>query len=274
MKQLETLDNLQDALLKEKSKKEIPKVDESKYHFNKLSMLCREDYKVGEIVIHQPTIGDIVSFGEDEFYDSLSPFILNSTSIRLFLWENGIDWTETKDIEVFAYLIKTIDTRPLTLLFGDLKFEEFELKLFKSNSEDEKPIFLLINEKEQLCISEVEFMEIANYIREMFNSHPKEEKPSNNVGKKWIIEEEKMNKAMSGNKKEKKSSLYALISTYIMWFKCSAKDLKNVGIYEFVDSIKRMQIYESTRALLQGSYSGFADLSKVDEEKFNFMRDE
>ena len=40
-----------------------------------------------------------------------------------------------------------------------------------------------------------------------------------------------------------------------------------------MDSVQRLQIIESTSALLHGSYSGFADVSKVDKEQFNFMRE-
>ena len=38
-------------------------------------------------------------------------------------------------------------------------------------------------------------------------------------------------------------------------------------------NIQRLQIYESTRALFGGMYSGMCDLSKVDPNEFNFMRD-
>ena len=40
-----------------------------------------------------------------------------------------------------------------------------------------------------------------------------------------------------------------------------------------MDNRQRRQIYESTRALFGGMYSGMCDLSKVDKNEFNFMRD-
>ena len=43
--------------------------------------------------------------------------------------------------------------------------------------------------------------------------------------------------------------------------------------FEFMYNIQRLQIYESTRALFGGLYSGMCDLSKVDSKEFNFMRD-
>ena len=47
----------------------------------------------------------------------------------------------------------------------------------------------------------------------------------------------------------------------------------DVGIVEFMDSVQRLQVYESSRALLAGSYSGFVDTSKIDKSQFDFMRD-
>ena len=86
----------------------------------------------------------------------------------------------------------------------------------------------------------------------------------------WEDEEESKNKDDSY-----KSSLYPLVSSCINHpgFKHSLADLRDVGIFEFMDSVNRLQVYENTRALLAGSMSGFCDTSKIDRENFNFMRD-
>ena len=39
-----------------------------------------------------------------------------------------------------------------------------------------------------------------------------------------------------------------------------------------MDSVKRLQVYESSTALLKGVFSGFVDTSKIDKEEFDFMR--
>jgi len=40
-----------------------------------------------------------------------------------------------------------------------------------------------------------------------------------------------------------------------------------------MDSVQRLQVYETSTALLKGSYSGFIDTSKINKDEFNFMRD-
>lgn len=56
-------------------------------------------------------------------------------------------------------------------------------------------------------------------------------------------------------------------------FKYKKNELREVGLIEFMDSVQRLQIYESTTALLKGMYSGFIDTSKIKSEEFNFMRE-
>ena len=46
-----------------------------------------------------------------------------------------------------------------------------------------------------------------------------------------------------------------------------------MGIYEFYDSVARLNTYESTTAVLKGMYSGFVDSSKFKSDDFNFMRE-
>lgn len=87
----------------------------------------------------------------------------------------------------------------------------------------------------------------------------------------WEDEE----KARKASNEGYKSMLFPLVSACINHpgFKHTLKDLWDVGIFEFMDSVNRLQIYENTRALLAGSMSGFCDTSKIPKDNFNFMRD-
>ena len=116
-------------------------------------------------------------------------------------------------------------------------------------------------------------MQIAEYIREMLNIHPKVEKAKGKTAKRWMIDEDKMN-ALHRDEKNT-STLLPLVSACVNHpgFKYKLQELREVGIYQFMDAVQRLQIYESSRALLQGSYSGFCDTSKVPQDNFNFMRD-
>ena len=57
-----------------------------------LKLYFGEPFQIDKITIDQPTIGNIMRYGENDFYSMLSVFTGNTTSRRLALWEMGIDW--------------------------------------------------------------------------------------------------------------------------------------------------------------------------------------
>ena len=262
---LNTIDSLQEKIIEDKQKKNL----KPKYNFDKLKMYFGEDCEIAGIQIKQPKIGDILRLGESKFYRALSPFLCNPTSIRLFLWERNIDWNKIKDIEVFAFLMPSISIEckeVLDLVFSGVDFKDFIL--FKKDQE-----FLLYSQAQNILLSEFEYLEIAEYLREIMNVHPKVEKAKTKSTKNWMIQEERMN--LANKTSEDSSTLLSLVSACVNHpgFKYKLEELKDIGIYQFMDSVKRLQKYESTKALLQGNYSGFADFSKVNKELFNFMGD-
>ena len=267
------LDGLQAVVLTDAQKK---KENTQEYKFDPLKMYFREDYFVNGIRIVQPTIGDILNMGESKFYSDLSPFLYNSTSIRVMLWDlpQRIDWCKVKDIEVFGMLkgVADTDNSAIRLLFPDYRIEHMQLIQFQEKDSDELKL-CLYDEENEFVLKESEYMEIAEYIRTLLNIHPKVEKAKGKTAKKWMIDEDRMN--IVQRKDKNTSTLLPLISACVNHpgFKYKLQELRNVGIYEFMDSVQRLQIYESTHALLGGSYSGFADMSKISKDQFNFMRE-
>ena len=269
------LDALQSAVIEDEAKKAQEK---KKYKFDKLKMFFGEDFTINGIRIVQPTIGDILELGEKNFYNALSPFTNNSTSIRLMLWTAGIDWCKVGDLEVFNILMTILKQSEddykstLKLIFPDIDVTQFQIEPLKNTKTGEFK-HCLYHPFLNMILSEEQFSEISGYIREMLNVHPKVEKAKGKIAKKWMIDEDRQN-LLAKQAKDEDSDLLPLVSSLINHpgFKYNLKQLKEVGIVQFYDSIQRLQIYEGTRALLQGSYSGFCDLSKVDKNKFNFMR--
>lgn len=268
------LDGLQAVVLTDAQKK---KENTQEYKFDPLKMYFREDYFVNGIRIVQPTIGDILNMGESKFYSDLSPFLYNSTSIRVMLWDlpQRIDWCKVKDIEVFGMLkgVADTDNSAIRLLFPDYRIEHMQLIQFQEKDSDELKL-CLYDEENELVLKESEYMEIAEYIRTLLNIHPKVEKAKGKTAKKWMIDEDRMN--IVQRKDKNTSTLLPLISACINHpgFKYKLQELRDVGIYEFMDSVQRLQIYESTKVILQASYiNPYFDSSKLSKEQFNFMRE-
>ena len=267
------LDGLQAAVIADAQKKNK---NTQKYKFDPLKMYFREDYEIAGIRIVQPTIGDILNLGESKFYSSLSPFLYNSTSIRVMLWDlpQRIDWCKVSDIEVFNLLknIPNADYSAIQLLFPDYRIENMILIPIPIPNSEETEL-ILYDKENNFILKESEYMEIAEYVRTLLNVHPKVEKAKGKITKQWMIDEDRMNAAQKENKST--STLLPLISACINHpgFKYKLQELRDVGIYEFMDSVQRLQIYESTHALMGGMYSGFCDVKSISKEQVNFMRE-
>ncbi len=253
-----------------------------------LQLYFGDPYQVSDkILVYQPTIGGILEydkrFGESEFWSMLNVFIGNTTSYRLLLWDMGIDWNEISDFQLFSLLIKTLKVENTEILFGDLDLSSFDAYMKQvpneegTNNEKEsepKQEMILWNPELDIEITEDIYNNIALYIRTMFNIFPKIEKAKGKTTKKWIIEEDRMNLA-NAKKEDTTSTFLPLIESCCCHagFKYKKNELREVGIYEFMRSVQRLQVYESTTALLKGMYSGFIDTKGIDKEEFDFMRD-
>lgn len=269
------LEALEQAALEdaEKKKQQSQKIE---YHFDKLAMYFDKDYFVKDICIKMPTIGDILKFGESRFYNTFSPFFTNSTSIRVQLWdmEPRVDWTKVKDIQVFNMLhLNLLDEEVVHSVFPDITFSDFQLMGLKDDPEK----LVLYSSSQQIILTEPEYMEIATYIRTVLNRFPKVEKAKGKTTKQWMIQEDRMKMLnfSKENDEENSSYLLSLVSSCLNHpgFKYKLEDLENMGIYRFMDSVKRIQKYEHSTAVLKGMYSGFVDGSKINPEKYNFMGD-
>lgn len=268
------LDAIQTATIEDEQKKQ--NLSKDKYHFDKLKLFFGEDYFVHGIRISQPTIGDILKIGEKNFYTAISPFTNNSTSIRLMLYDLGIEnWCKIKDIEVYCILsqLPGRDYTPLNLIFNDINFLDFKLIPYEDERSEKK--LGLYNKKTNDLLTEEEYMEIAEYIRTIINIHPKIEKAKGKTTRDWMRQEDKMNMLNQNSNSQDTSNLLPIISalTNHPGFKYKLEELKEVKIYQFYDAVQRLQIYEQTHALMSGSYSGFCDTSKINREQFNFMRE-
>lgn len=253
--------------------------EKQKFVFDKLKLYFKEDHNIHGIIVRQPSIYDILHIGEKEFYQGLNLFVVNPTSIRLQLWKNGIDWNDITDFQLFCMLLHGIqqeksENSVASLLFPNLSIKDLQ-PATKSNDE-EGEVFVLKDVQSDLYIDEKIYMELANYVRTMFNIFPKEENVKGKSTKKLIIEEEQslLEKRLRENETGNGSYLLPLVSFYTNHpgTKHTTSSLKEVGIYEFMDGIQQLQKYEAAGAVMKGMYSGFVDATKLNAESYNFIR--
>lgn len=246
--------------------------------FDYLQMYCGRPYVIdlesakGTLTLYQPTMGKIITIGANKFYSTLNAFICNTNSYRLFLWENKIDWNECRDFDLFIMLLPTIDKEALELLLGDVDITKF--KICQKNDE-----LVLWDETLGIEINEEVYFHMSQYYRNVFKMFPEEKITKDRVLKNWYIskdkrEAERKAKSATDEANDASLTLQALISSCINHpgFKYNLHQLDDVGVAEFYDSVQRLQIYESSTALMKGMYSGFVDSSKIKPDDYNFMK--
>lgn len=268
-----------------------PKVD-----FDLLQMYFGEPYVIdlegipGKVTVLSPTIGDIVRIGEEKFYQTLNLFVCNTTQYRVVLWDLGIDWNEFSDFSLFVMLYKQADPDVVKLLFGDLDLQKFEPMLkqlppkLDSDSregdgeqvnEEPQAEIILWNDEDEIEINADVHNHFSQYLRVMFNTFPDEKITQMDTLKNWYITKDRRAIEQAKKKPPKKVSIQPIVSACVNHpgFKYKLSELKEVGVFEFYDSVSRLQIYEQSTALMKGMYSGMIDGSKIKSEDYNFMRE-
>lgn len=245
--------------------------------FDKLQMYFGFPYVIdlesaeGSITVSVPTMRTLIELGEKRFLQSINIFTTNTTEYRLVLWEAGIDWNEISDFELFCMLYKQIDPEISKEILSGIDLNDFEL--YKKNE-----IIVLYNEKLNIEINEEVYQHIAQYLRIVFRITPQEKITKDKYLKDMYIHKDRMEAERRKKKAETEgnsTSIQPLISACVNHpgFKYKLNEVLDLGIYEFYDSVGRLNIYESTTAVLRGMYSGFVDGSKFKSDDFNFMKE-
>jgi hypothetical protein len=208
----------------------------------------------------------------------------------LQLWKIGIDWNKISDFELFAtFITKNFTPKDTCLLFGDLNFSWFEY-VHDSNKDCDLLLYvprdgdgnMVYPEPENMIvIDELVYTKMIKYLCVMFGLHIKVEHAKNKATKEAMIWEDEMNQNISEQKRNQqeytKSYLLPLISAMVNHpgFKYKTSELKEIGIVQFMDSVKRLQVYEDSTALLKGVYAGFIDISKDKNllKRTNWLKD-
>lgn len=254
-----------------KSRNPVIKFDGLKMYFGKPYVIDVPSSK-GVFTVHLPYLLDVIEIGYDHFFSSLNIITTNTTSYRLLLWDAGIDWNELSDFELFCMLYKQIDPKISEMLFG-LNIGDFELV---KNQED---IVVLYDFDKEIEINEEVYFHISQYFRKAFKNYPDEKLTKDKTLKLMYITKDRKHIEAEANKseEEKNSSeeqILSLISSCINHpgFKYDLEGIQKMNVCQFFDSVSRLQIYESTTALLKGMYSGFMDSSKLSSDDYNFMK--
>ena len=232
-------------------------------------MYFGEDFFINDkIKIIQPTIGQIVEYGEQGYFGVAHILTAIPSDMKAQLWDMNIDWMEISDFQLFILLCKTLPIERTRILLGDLDLTQ--LKLYPHPEMEDTVI--LANKEAGVVIDEYIYMKMAEYIRKMHGFTKKVERAKNKMTKKILIQEDRDKMKRNANKSYE-SYLLPLVSSVQARLGYTKEYIRNMGLCEFTDMVSRLQIIVNSDALLHGMYGGMIDTKKINKNELNWMRE-
>lgn len=234
---------------------------------SELELYFGDDYVINDkITIHQPLVGEIVGC-ERDYFSVVHALCAISSDMKSQLWDLGIDWCEISDYELFQLLAPTLSQDRTQLLFGDLDFSK--LRPFRNNQNGN---IVLADKDSGIIIDEMIYTRIVNYLRKLHHITPKVEKTKSKTVKKWLIEEDR-NKIKNAQNKPFRSYLLPIISSVKVKQGYTKDYVRNMGFYELMDEVERLNVINNADHLLHGMYSGMINTKNINKEELNWMKE-
>ena len=236
-------------------------------YIDELKLYFGDDIQINEYIkIHPPSVGEIVDYGEQEYYSMIYCLTAIPSDMKSKLFDIGIDYEEISDFDFFYLMTRGLTIEQTSILFYDLDFQSFEMFV----DEDSGKHIMFNN---NFVLDELAYLKIVKCLRTLHSIKSKVEKAANKTTKKILIDLDRQ-KIEKQKNEAYKSNLKPLISAMMRYpgFKYKSNELKECSIYEFMDTVQGSQIYTQSTALLQGMYSGMIDTSKINKKEFDWMR--
>lgn len=242
---------------------DLVQVDHLKLYFG-------EPYVVNKyITIYQPTIGDIIEYGEREYYSMINTLTAIPSDMKSILWDMQprVDWNKISDFQLFIMLSQSLSQKQTKIVLGDIDLQRMRPTENPQNGE-----VVLYDSETGAIIDELAYMTMTAYLCKLHNITKKVEKAGNKYTKQVLIDEDRQKREYAATQPYK-SFLMPLISAVKVRQAYTKDYIRNMGLNEFFDDLGRLQIIVNTDALLSGAYSGMMDTSKIKKSQFNWLRE-
>lgn len=237
-------------------------------HVDPLKLYFGEPYVINKyITIYQPTIGDIIGYGEKEYYSMIQTITAIPSDMKSQLWDMGLDWMKVEDFQLFLMLAQSLPQKQTEIILGEIDLQRMKPVENLQNGE-----IILRDPITGAIIDELAYKTMSAYLCKLHNLTKKVEKAGNKFTKQVLIDEDRQKREHSATQPYK-SFLMPLVSAIKVRQGYTRDYIKNMGLCEFFDDVNRSQIIVNTDALLSGMYSGMVDTSKINKNQFNWMRE-
>lgn len=241
---------------------QLPPIDFASAYFGK-------DFRLNEFIcIHQPTIDEIIEYGEKEYWRLINTLTIISSDMKSEFWDAGKYWGDVSDFETFYLVVRSLPVSQTRIVFGDnIDFTKFGWYKQKSND-----LFCMADIENGIKIDELLYAKMVKYISAIHGIEKKPEFAGNAITREYLIDEDRRNKKRAKSS-EYKSTLFPLSSFLSSENKLTPSQIRDMKIFYFLDTIKRTCAINSSNLLLTGIYAGKVDGEKVNKKMLDSMRD-
>lgn len=239
------------------------------FELDEMGLLFGDDFQASEqIILRQPTIGDVIRVGEDHYYSVLQMLTAIPSDMKAALWDAGVDWNDMSDIEMFSIMVSQVPHEDTMMFFGDLDLSKFELHKKADGA------LVMVHAENGAVIDEYIHKKIQNFLCKIHNIKKKPEHAGNKNTKLVLVEEDRR-RIQTARSREYESQLVPIISTLVNspGFKYSLSDVRDMKYYAFIDSVLRLQAINNVQYLSGAYYSGNIDTKKFDVKKLDLFCD-
>jgi hypothetical protein len=228
---------------------------------NSKSLLYADHIEITDkISVRIPTVGEILE-DEQKYYSLVSSLTSSPFQCMVQLDDMGINYTEVTDYQLFQMMFVMLSTTDMSILFGDLVTNGYQLYKDTSNDTD-----VLYNETTgtDYKIDEFVYIKIADAIRKINNLEKDNSKPGNEEAKRYLLKKARKKQKRNANKPYEpylEKMVIALVNR--PEFKYNYEETMEMSIYRFNQSFKQIQTSINFDKTMIGVYAGTIDTSKM-----------
>jgi hypothetical protein len=242
------------------------------FQVDELKLYMSEDIKIANgIVLKCPKIRDVAEFGESDYFHMAQTICATPSSMMVQLDDMKLNYMKVSDFELFMMLCQSLKPKVTYPLLGDLDLSKFKphqvggteevILVHEDTKSDENPI----------VISPIIHEVLTTYIRKMHSFKKEVKKAGNEITRKQLIRLARQDAEMAKNKPHE-SFLRPVISAVKCRMGYSMDYIRDMGIFELMDDLSRLNVIVNADAALSGMWSGMVDTKKMDKTVLNWTR--
>ena len=232
-------------------------------------LLYCTNYKLTDkITIHIPTLKEILTYGEDNYFKVISMILSTSKDYMVQLDDIGVDYEEITDFELFSQILFTsLKEMNASLVLSNLNLADFELCQNKVNDE-----IVLYSEKDNVIIDRYVHSIICDKLREIHYIEKDRYKAGNKEAKAFMIERARK-KQKRASKKPYKPVLRPMIISLVncQEFKYNYTEALELNIFQFYSSVKAIQKRINFDQIMSGIYTGSISSKDINMQEINWL---